>query len=58
MDGGTADLRAGERGRVSLHFRKGNCTLSGITTSLTMFFDGTMAYCARSADPIASGICT
>ena len=29
--------------------------LSGITTSLTMFFDGTMAYCARYADPFASG---
>ena len=30
--------------------------LSGITTSLTTSFDGALAYCARSTDPIASGL--
>jgi hypothetical protein len=29
--------------------------LSGVTTSLTATFDGAMAYCARSTDPVASG---
>jgi hypothetical protein len=29
--------------------------LSGIATSLTTSFDGAMAYCARSTDPIGSG---
>jgi hypothetical protein len=29
--------------------------LSGVTTSLTASFDGAMAYCARSTDPVAPG---
>ena len=36
-------------------FGKATAGLTGITTSLTTFFDGTMAYCVRSADPISPG---